>query len=158
MEADRDSEDRNCPDKEQQQELPHDGDKDCFLQIFDLKQWIRQTATRLPELLEVALLQQLLLLKYAGHLGGGQMAVLEKAVAVENAIHAELLKEHAVRVWLLQEDHDYMMLERVDKRKHENQVRELEVSKQKNELEKQVLEIEILQIEKELKKEQLRRL
>ncbi|KAL1475737.1 hypothetical protein MTO96_037067 [Rhipicephalus appendiculatus] len=87
------------------------------------------------------------------------MAVLEKTLAAENEVRAELLREeHAIRVRLLQEDHDDMILERADKRKFDNQVRELELLKHKNELEKQKLEIEILQIEKELKNEQLRRL
>ncbi|KAL1439204.1 hypothetical protein MTO96_001300 [Rhipicephalus appendiculatus] len=89
----------------------------------------------------------------------GRMAVLEKTLAAENEVRAELLREeHAIRVRLLQEDHDDMILERADKRKFDNQVRELELLKHKNELEKQKLEIEILQIEKELKNEQLRRL
>ncbi|KAL3217242.1 hypothetical protein MRX96_006141 [Rhipicephalus microplus] len=44
------------------------------------------------------------------------------------------------------------------KRKHENKVRELELSRHKNELEKQKIEIEILQIQKELKNEQICRL
>ncbi|KAL1428494.1 hypothetical protein MTO96_002868 [Rhipicephalus appendiculatus] len=82
-----------------------------------------------------------------------------RTLAAENEIRAELLREeHAIRVRLLQEDHDDMILERADKRKFDNQVRELELLKHKNELEKQKLEIEILQIEKELKNEQLRRL
>ncbi|KAL3220997.1 hypothetical protein MRX96_029701 [Rhipicephalus microplus] len=89
----------------------------------------------------------------------GRMAVLEKILAAENAIRAELQKEeHAVRIRLMQEDHNYKMREREDRRKFENKVRDLELSKLKNELEKQKLEIEILEIEKELKKEQLRRL
>ncbi|KAH8033699.1 hypothetical protein MRX96_001116 [Rhipicephalus microplus] len=89
----------------------------------------------------------------------GQMAVLEKTLATENAIRAELQKkEHAMRIWLMQEDHDYKMQEREDRRKFENQVRYLELSKLKNELEKQQLEIDILEIEEELKKEQLHRL
>ncbi|XP_075744009.1 uncharacterized protein LOC119181540 [Rhipicephalus microplus] len=89
----------------------------------------------------------------------GRMAVLEKTLAAENAIRAELQKEeHAMRIQLMQEDHDYKMREREDRRKFENQVRDLELSKLKNELEKQKLEIDILEIEKELKKEQLRRL
>ncbi|KAL3185936.1 hypothetical protein MRX96_028805 [Rhipicephalus microplus] len=89
----------------------------------------------------------------------GRMAVLEKTLTAENAIRAELQKEeHAMRIRLMQEDHDYKMREREDRRKFENQVRDLELSKIKNELEKQKLEIEILEIEKELKKEQLRRL
>ncbi|KAL3225838.1 hypothetical protein MRX96_025421 [Rhipicephalus microplus] len=50
----------------------------------------------------------------------GRMAVLEKTLAVENVIRAELLKEeHAVRIRLSQEDHDYMMLEREDERKEQ---------------------------------------
>lgn len=89
----------------------------------------------------------------------GRMAVLEKTLAAENAFRAELQKEeHAMRIRLMQEDHDYKMREREDRRKFENQVRDLELSKLKNELEKQELEIDILKIEKELKKEQLRRL
>ncbi|KAL3206359.1 hypothetical protein MRX96_010805, partial [Rhipicephalus microplus] len=89
----------------------------------------------------------------------GRMAVLEKTLAAENAIRAELQKEeHAMRIRLMQEDHDYKMREREDRRKFENKVRDLELSKLKNELEKQKLEVEILEIEKELKKEQLRRL
>ncbi|KAL1436855.1 hypothetical protein MTO96_049252 [Rhipicephalus appendiculatus] len=65
----------------------------------------------------------------------GRMAVLEKTLAAENEIRAELLREeHAIRVRLLQEDHDDMILERADKRKFDNQVRELELLKHKNEL------------------------
>ncbi|KAL3203875.1 hypothetical protein MRX96_041648 [Rhipicephalus microplus] len=89
----------------------------------------------------------------------GRMADLEKILAAENAICAELQKEeHAMRIRLLQEDHDYKMREREDRRKFENQMRQLELSKHKKELEKQKLEIDILEIEKELKKEELRRL
>ncbi|KAH8009869.1 hypothetical protein HPB51_020661 [Rhipicephalus microplus] len=56
----------------------------------------------------------------------GRMAVLEKTLAAENAIRAELPKEeHAMRIRLLQEDHDYKMREREGRRKFENQVREL---------------------------------
>ncbi|KAH7968021.1 hypothetical protein HPB52_005340 [Rhipicephalus sanguineus] len=89
----------------------------------------------------------------------GRMSVLEKTLAAENEVRAELLREeHRIRVRILQEDHGDEFLERANKRKFENEMRELELLKQKNELEKQKLQIEVLEIEKELKKEQLRRL
>ncbi|KAL3221089.1 hypothetical protein MRX96_029646 [Rhipicephalus microplus] len=51
----------------------------------------------------------------------GRMTVLEKILAAENAIRAELQKEeHAMRIRLSQEDHDYKMREREDRRKFEN--------------------------------------
>ncbi|KAH7940254.1 hypothetical protein HPB52_022574 [Rhipicephalus sanguineus] len=56
----------------------------------------------------------------------GRMAVLEKTLAAENEVCAELLREeHRIRVRTLQEDHDDEILERANKRKFENEMREL---------------------------------
>ncbi|XP_049268442.1 uncharacterized protein LOC125757186 [Rhipicephalus sanguineus] len=50
-----------------------------------------------------------------------RMAVLEKTLAAENEVRAELLQEeHRIRVRILQEDHDDEILERANKRKLEN--------------------------------------
>lgn len=83
-------------------------------------------------------------------------SILEKTLAAENEVRAERRAQSPNRI--LQEDHNDKIFELADKRKFENQMRELELLKQKNELEKQKLQIEVLQIEKELKEEQLRRL